>query len=392
MIGIVRCDLALDAAPRVCGLTPPLRALLCMQAAGATALGVVGEHARVWLEALRRDDRLRVPLDAMPVLPSEPHVVIDGRVVIDTRAARTLFARPGVVLEGTEVLAVHRARHFDGDPMHDAGDGAIRLAEDGGGVFVVVRDAKSVDGAEETLMATLRKPQDGVVSRALNRGISLSITRLLCRTSLRPNQLSVGILGIGLFGAWLASRGTYGLTALGGVLFQAQSVLDGCDGELARITFRGSRAGEWIDTVGDDVTNYAFFGGVALGLHCAGGGALPQILGAIGVFAGVLTSLIAYLYLYRIGSGDLLKYPMGFGADFDAAARGETPVEKGFIAKVFAAMRPMFKRDFFVLATMLATVGGKYPTLVMLGFFAVGACITLVAVLRSEFSRRGRVP
>jgi hypothetical protein len=41
---------------------------------------------------------------------------------------------------------------------------------------------------------------------------------------------------------------------------------------------------------------------------------------------------------------------------------------------------------------MLCTVAGPHATAVMLVVFAVGAWLTLVAVLRSEWARRGVVP
>jgi len=60
--------------------------------------------------------------------------------------------------------------------------------------------------------------------------------------------------------------------------------------------------------------------------------------------------------------------------------------------RLLALARPLFKRDFFVFATMLATALGQIASLVMLGAFAVGALVTLSAVLRSEWSRRGALP
>ncbi len=45
-----------------------------------------------------------------------------------------------------------------------------------------------------------------------------------------------------------------------------------------------------------------------------------------------------------------------------------------------------------MFATMLATALGQLASLVMLGAFAIGALVTLSAVLRSEWSRRGALP
>src|SRR5262249_20721535 len=134
----------------------------------------------------------------------------------------------------------------------------------------------------------------GWTSTYLNRAISLRITRFLVATRLRPNQVSVGILAVGLAGAYLASRGTYGSMLAGATLFQAQSVFDGCDGEMSRITFRGSKTGEWLDTVGDDLTNYGFFAGAAWGLYRSTGLALYLALGAVMVGCGFLGSGLEY--------------------------------------------------------------------------------------------------
>lgn len=380
MIGVVSVDGAY--AREVAGLPLALRTLLSMQAEGVEWLGVHGAEAAAWVDRWKADDRIRLPLRALAAVPPEEHLVVRGDALLDRATVRRLLAEVGVLFDGTEVLAVHRRTGHDGGLLDDGGEGSLRdLAG-----WRRVRDEREARAAVDHLLQSLRKPQDGMVSRAINRTLSLAVTRVLCTTGLRPNTLSVGILGIGAVGALLAARGTPAALAMGGLLFQAQSVLDGCDGELARLTFRGSKAGEWIDTVGDDLTNYAFFAGLAVGLTRAGFGPWSWGLGAAGVLAGFLASGIEYRYLLAIGSGDLTKYPLGFGDD----PAGGTE-ERG-LQRLLALARPLFKRDFFVFATMLATALGRVASLVMLGLFAVGAWVTLSAVLRSEWSRRGVLP
>jgi CDP-L-myo-inositol myo-inositolphosphotransferase len=170
---------------------------------------------------------------------------------------------------------------------------------------------------------------------------------------------------VGLYGAWLASRGTYGTMLAGAALFQAQSVLDGCDGEMSRVSYRGSHLGEWLDTVGDDLTNYGFFAGSAVGLYRMTGNALYLFCGAVTVGCGVTASLIEYRYLLKIGSGDLLKYPTS-----------QTAQGTGF----FAAIAPLFKRDTFVLLTLLAAAANLLgPMLVVFSIAAVGILANVFA-------------
>jgi phosphatidylglycerophosphate synthase len=188
----------------------------------------------------------------------------------------------------------------------------------------------------------------------------------------------VGILAIGLWGAWLASRGTYVSMLSGAALFQAQSILDGCDGEMSRLTFRGSRLGEWLDTIGDDLTNYGFFAGAGWGLYATTGHALYLALGALTVACGLLGSGLEYRYLVRIGSGDLLKYPLGIGK----APTGGADPPKSALGRALDAISPLFKRDTFVLLTLVgAALGWLGP---FLAVFAAGAVGVLWAVIKAE--------
>lgn len=384
--GLVVVSRGPEAALRVAGLTTVLRAVLGLQRAGCGAVALLGVEAAAWASEVSADDRVTVPVEAVDAVPTGALLVVRDDAVLDPKALSALARAPGFRTVGGEVAAVHRAAWEGGAAVLDPAGLDAAPSE---GVAVPVRDAAEAEAATDALLQSLRKPQDGMVSRRLNRTLSLAVTRRLCGTGLRPNQVSVAILGVGMAGAWCAARGSWPMMALGGLLFQAQSVLDGCDGELARLTFRGSKAGEWIDTVGDDLTNYGFFAGAAWGLHRRSGARLPLALGATGVGLGVLCSAIEYRYLLAIGSGDLLKYPLGFGAEGDGV---EAPAEEGWAARVAGMARPLFKRDFFVFATMLATFAGPRATLGMLGAFTGGAAVTLSAVLRSEWSRGFRTP
>lgn len=340
---------------RLAGLNLPLRLALSAQAGGAerVELGLGAESC----EALLKDARLRIAVvrDAGPEAPLV--IEMPWNLVVHRDLPKRLAESRAQGLWRLPDRPFDHAPPFGFDP-------------------VLVVDQASARQAEKALLRSLRKPQDGWTSTYLNRYISLAITRLLARTPLRPNQLSVGILAIGLAGAVLAAMGQYWSMALGALLFQAQSVLDGCDGELSRVTYRGSRLGEWLDTVGDDLTNYGFFAGAAWGLYTASGSWMYLLAGVVILVCGLLTSGIEYRYLYRIGSGDLLKYPLGIGK----ASGGQE--QKGSVARAIDAISPLFKRDTFVLLTLLgALLGLTGPFLIV---FAIGGVGILVAVIKAE--------
>src|SRR5438309_67841 len=106
---------------------------------------------------------------------------------------------------------------------------------------------------------TFAKDTDGFFARHLDRKISGAISRRLIRTSITPNQITVGVTCIGIVaGVWMAQAG-YGPKLAGALLFLATSILDGCDGEVARAKAMTSRLGGWLDLWGDNVIHVAVF-------------------------------------------------------------------------------------------------------------------------------------
>lgn len=362
-----------DAGRVVAGLSLALRLALDAQAAGMQGIVVPAELPdRARLLPLLADPRLRLPLlDQLRDDASSVHVPANWLV------HRQLFREivsGGTLLGETEAAPEPKTAEPEGATPDAAGPRHVNLqtsllrpALPFSFAPVEVTDSASAARAERLAFRALRKPQDGWTARWLNRYLSLPLSRLLVKTPLTPNQVSIGILGIGLGGAYLASRGDYASVALGAFLFQAQSVLDGCDGEMSRITHRGSLAGEWLDTVGDDLTNYSFFLGAAWGLFHTTGWLPYLVAGLVVVACGMLGSGLEYRYLIRIGSGDLLKYPL-------SAGEGQS--------RFLSAIQPLFKRDTFVLLTFLAALCGWLGP--MLFAFAAGAVGVLINVLKTE--------
>ena len=340
---------AADPCRVVAGLPLALRLALDAQQGGAQCV-VVPKGSAALRNALR-DTRLRIPVT--DTVPSGLCVLrVPWNFVVHRGYFKSIAER-----DAEDPNAPRERDLASGDVPYDAPYAFSPIA---------VSDAASAREAEKRLFHALRKPQDGWTSRYLNRYISLAISRWLVKTPLRPNQVSVGILGVGIAGAWFAARGGYGNLLLGAFLFQSQSVLDGCDGEMSRVSHRGSRTGEWLDTVGDDLTNYGFFAGAALGLYQVSHNPLYLLAGAITVISGLIGSGLEYRYLIKIGSGDLLKYPL---------SQGQGTGKLAFI-------QPLFKRDTFVFMTLCAAALSAVGP--MLCVFAAGAVGVLIAVLRTE--------
>ena len=119
--------------------------------------------------------------------------------------------------------------------------------------------------AERRLLQSLIKSTDGWVSKNINRHFSTRISLFLSRFGVTPNQMTTFVFFFTLLGAWYASTGEYKWIVLGGLIFQIASILDGCDGELARLTFKGSQFGAWYDTLTDNFRYIVFFASLGIG-------------------------------------------------------------------------------------------------------------------------------
>ncbi len=227
--------------------------------------------------------------------------------------------------------------------------------------------------AEDLLLQSLRKPMDGIVSRHINRRISLALTRFLVQLGVSPNVLTVIFTLIGISGGVLAMIAQPWWTlALAGGLVQLQSILDGCDGEVSRLTFRSSKLGQWLDSIGDDVTNYMFCLGLAVGQARVSGQNYLYWAGGLTLAAQCLASGVLYRRMYRMGVGDLLAVPDTFAAkDVGTSPEGAMKI-----------LRLLFKRDTFIF--IIAALCALQQPLLAFSLFAAGSYIMVVGVLIND--------
>ena len=115
--------------------------------------------------------------------------------------------------------------------------------------------------ARRQLRRSLIKPGDGPVSRLLNRRISTRISMALAPLRIAPDLVTVSVFLLALLAALTLGTGQ-GLA--GGLLAQLSSVLDGVDGELARLQFRASSRGAVLDSVLDRVADAAILTALAV--------------------------------------------------------------------------------------------------------------------------------
>src|SRR2546430_1155535 len=83
--------------------------------------------------------------------------------------------------------------------------------------------------------------------RPANRPISRRITSFLLKFPLHPNAWTISIFVLPVIASVFLARGDYVSVIIGAAVFQAFSILDGCDGEIARAKNLESKFGERLD-------------------------------------------------------------------------------------------------------------------------------------------------
>lgn len=149
--------------------------------------------------------------------------------------------------------------------------------------------------AEKVLLASLRKRTDGFFAYWFDRRISTAISRHLVRTSVTPNQISVLTLFPALAGALLIAQSDTLISGLGAFLFWISTILDGCDGEVARLKYLESAKGARLDLLIDNIGLVALFLGIIVNVYSGSPG--PMLLYAGGAIIGGMVAAMVFEYL-----------------------------------------------------------------------------------------------
>ncbi len=404
-VPLLGTDDDLSPGRNVAGLSLALRAVLTVQQQGASRIVlVVRAGDSDWVEAVQRDSRVTAALSSVEVpagcavlrelagTVTEPFLLARYDVVVHPAIYGALAQQP--LGEAIGALASREGRAVGplwGTPAlleAAADDDLDRLMgrrdvapwEVGDRWAVEARSAAGRRQITRALLEDCRKPVDGIISRHLNRHVSLFISRLLVNTPVTPNSMTLFTFGVALVAAWFALDGSYMSTLVAALLMQVNSILDGCDGELARVRFQGSKLGQWLDTIGDDASNVLYW--TALGFGARGiseWGAWLALCGWVAAAANLLAAVQWYALLRSMGSGDL-----------NALQDDDGPPAPGFVGGVVRFASLVLKQDFFIFfLACLAVAGVIHQTLPL---FALGGLVTLgaatVRTVRASMGRR----
>ena len=343
------------------GLPLLRRTALAARRAGFDRVYVLGEAAAS--PVLEGTGARGLPRDAPEsALPPGRIVLLPDRIVATTawlRGVRDMPVEPGRLLRfgdgavvetsDPEPLARVLARATLLPAVVSAWGGVLPAADAGSAPEVAppfeVATHADLDAAEDRLLGGLIKKEDGILTRLISRKISLAVTRRLAPTRVTPNAMTFVSVALGLAGAWCFLSPEPTRQAAGGLLFLLHSILDGCDGELARLKFQESRRGGLLDFWGDNLVHVAVFSAFAVAWSSASEESWPLALGALAVSGTVLCAVFIYMYAMRPrpGGGPLL-----------------TTVSPSRRSKLTQILDALARRDFIYLVTLLGLFGKAY--------------------------------
>ena len=159
---------------------------------------------------------------------------------------------------------------------------------------------------------------------------------------------------IGISSALFFAQGSYPWIFIGGVLAQATSITDGCDGEIARLKFLSSKFGAWLDDTFDRYIDMLIVIGMAFGYWTV---SQNLMVWPVAIFAVMGLALLVYLPTkYRdITSRNLVWYG------------------------------PKFKRPGRLLLIMFAGITGIiFPTLILIALISNLISVSRIIVALKE--------
>ena len=329
---------SVDPGRKILGLTVLKRLVLAARKAGFGTVQVAGDAA---LEALLAGTD--ATLTAPDTEPPKGAAIASASLLGEVGWLAELAARPGDVEETV----------FQTPPLDLAHDPDIRRAE-------------------QRLLRALVKDTDGFMSRRFARPLSLRLSRVLSRWGVTPNQMTLVSTAIGVSAAPFFLSPSPLMQTIGGLLFVLHSVVDGCDGELARLSFRESRLGGLLDFWGDNLVHVAVFAAMGLGWAMAVEAAWPLYLTALALIGTAGSAAAVYWFTLREKS---------------AAGPVYTSVSSGPPDRLSKQLDALSRRDFIYLVFALSLFG---KAAWFLALTAVGAPVFLILVLILAAKKRSR--
>ena len=331
---------------KIAGLSLLDRLIVTAHRAGCAPIYLIAKTK----PSVPRAQALGIDMTLAPEIPEldEPALLINGAVFVETPDLQRVIEERGRLFSADDVrLPV----------VMTAGAAAPVTA---GKVALPITGATSVREAERRLWRSLSSNSDGIVDRFLNRPLGRYLSKILIHVPFSPNQVSIVSTLVGILSGWFFASGYF---ISGALLLQLSAIIDCVDGDLARVLFKESRLGKWLDLVGDQFVHIAVFAGIGFGLARSDPASPALALGISAVLGVIISFAVIVCFMQRRSGGK----SSGLKKLIDATTN----------------------RDFSLLVLVLAIAGKLDLFLWMAG---IGVHLFWIIALRSQWRDTGRAP
>jgi len=245
--------------------------------------------------------------------------------------------------------------------LAESGEVVLRRLEVASPFWRRISDRRSASRSTWEMLKRLRLRPGGLVARGVNRHVSIRLTGLVLPFRVTPNHMTTvaGIVGLAATAAML--QGGYLWAVVGAALMEFSSILDGCDGEIAKIKYQSSDFGGWYDSIWDEFVNSFFL--AAVGWNLSGAYGHPVLLW-MGVFSGAASLLYAAAHWHS-----KFKHGVGLYWWFDQGKPRKVVWES---RSPLSILKKLFWRDSFLFIYFVAAVLW-YPLPLLLAVSTAGS-------------------
>ncbi len=162
-----------------------------------------------------------------------------------------IFYCTPVIFDALEEAIAEGVTEWTGAVQRLIRSGKLAIQDIKGRFWCDIDTPASLKYAEKMMLRSLGKPTDGIISKHINRRFSTRLfTPLILKLyrNVTPNQVSLLSFAVAVISALLFFLYQ---PVIGGLFIQLSSILDGCDGEIARLKNMTTGIGGFFDAILD---------------------------------------------------------------------------------------------------------------------------------------------